>query len=64
MKVRIEIEIEPGESPNTVAMAVEAWLERTAPDGITNGERLVERLVRHGVNVSEEHPEVEVTVVS
>lgn len=62
MKLQFVIEIEPGEPVAVVKANAERWLERAGRDTITNGERLVERLVDHGVNVSEAKPEVEVRV--
>jgi len=61
MKLRLEIELEPGEDPVRVARRTEDWLDRGAT-GITNSERLTERLVASGVNISEEDPEWRVVV--
>jgi len=60
MRLKLEVEIEPGETAGVVAARAQEWMERG--HDITNSERLTERLVAAGVNISEEDPEWRVVV--
>lgn len=63
MKLTLEIAIEPGEDVRQVRAAANAWVDEvTGGRGWSRGEALVESLVKAGVNVSEDAPEVNVSV--